>query len=224
MPHCLVPKGQGTPQQDGMPGSDHPCRQAHAHGVLHHLCSEGKWQAMPVLGSLWPQWAHLLRSSQDVNCGVSHSQVCTLLLLHQVGCPPWILVYHPRPSLQLPYDFQQSFWKIPFPAPSLWPHLLPRHLPEEDGSDPCRVPRMYWNCRWHHHPQLHWGRTQYLPMKPHVDHPQIWFNPQKHMWRLKPSTSSATSMMLMVSTQAQERLMLYTPYWHQQMSQNSKSS
>ena len=24
MPHCLVPEGQGTPQQDGMPGSDHP--------------------------------------------------------------------------------------------------------------------------------------------------------------------------------------------------------
>ena len=26
MPHCLAPKDQGTPQQDGMPGSDHPCR------------------------------------------------------------------------------------------------------------------------------------------------------------------------------------------------------
>ena len=26
MPQHLAPKGQGTPQQDGMPGSDHPCR------------------------------------------------------------------------------------------------------------------------------------------------------------------------------------------------------
>ena len=26
MPHCFAPKGQGTPQQDGMPGSDYPCR------------------------------------------------------------------------------------------------------------------------------------------------------------------------------------------------------
>ena len=29
----------------------------------------------------------------------------------------------------------------------LWPDLFQRHLPEEDGSDPWRMPRMYWNCR-----------------------------------------------------------------------------
>ena len=51
MPHCLVPIVQGTPQQDGMPGSDHLCRQAHGLGILHYLHSEGKWQAMSVLGS-----------------------------------------------------------------------------------------------------------------------------------------------------------------------------
>ena len=55
MPHHLVPKGQGTPQQDGMPGSDHPCGGAHRLHILHHLHSEGKLQAMPVFGSLWPQ-------------------------------------------------------------------------------------------------------------------------------------------------------------------------
>ena len=51
------------------------------------------------------------------------------------------------PGLQLAYDFQQPFWEIPFPVTSLWPGLFPRHLPEKDGSDPQRVPRMYWNCR-----------------------------------------------------------------------------
>ena len=52
MPHCLVPEGQGTPQQDGTPGSDRPCRQANGLGILHYLHSGDKWQAMPVLGSL----------------------------------------------------------------------------------------------------------------------------------------------------------------------------
>ena len=40
MPHCLAPKGQGTPQQNGKPGSDHPCRWTHGLGILHYLCSE----------------------------------------------------------------------------------------------------------------------------------------------------------------------------------------
>ena len=73
MPHCLVPKSQGTPHQDRTPSSDHPCRWAHGLGGLHYLHSEGKWWAMPVLGSPWPQWGHLLRSSQDAHCGGSHS-------------------------------------------------------------------------------------------------------------------------------------------------------
>ena len=71
---------------------------------------------MPVVGSLWPQWGHLPRSSQDAHCGGSHSQVCALSLLHQVGCPPWILVNCPRPGVKPAYDIQQSLWKIPFPA------------------------------------------------------------------------------------------------------------
>ena len=60
---------------------------------------KGKWQAMAVLGSPWPQQGHLPRSSQDTNCRGSHSRVCTLSLLHQVGCLPWILVNHPQPGL-----------------------------------------------------------------------------------------------------------------------------
>ena len=94
MPQCLEPKGQGTPQQDGMPGSDHPCRLAHRLGILHYLCSEGKWQAKPVLGSPWPQWGRLLRPSQDAHCGGSCSWVC----------PPWILVNHPGPGVQPAYN------------------------------------------------------------------------------------------------------------------------
>ena len=128
-PHHLTSKGQGTPQQDEMPRHDHPCRWTNGLGILHYLCLEGKWQAMSVLGSPWPQWGHPRWSSQDAHCGGSHSQVCTFSLPHQVGCPPWILVNHSWPGLQLAYDFQQSFQKIPFPATSIWPGLFPRHIP-----------------------------------------------------------------------------------------------
>ena len=176
MPHCLVPKGQGTPQQDGTPGSYHLCRQADGLGILHYLHSEGKWQAMPVLGSLWPQQGHLLRSSQDAHCGGIHSWVHTLSPLHQVGHPPWILVNCPWPGVQPAYGIQQSFWKIPFPATSLWPHLFWRHLPEEDGPDPWRVPRMHCNCRQHHCPWLHLDGTWCPPMKSHTDCLQKQFN------------------------------------------------
>ena len=82
MPNHLMAKGQGAPQQDGMPRHDHPCRWTNRLGILYHLCPEGKWQAMSVLGSLWPQQGHLPWSSQDTHCGGSCSQVCTLLLLH----------------------------------------------------------------------------------------------------------------------------------------------
>ena len=125
MPYCLLPEGQGTPQQDRMPGPYHPCRWANGLGILHYLCSEGKWQATSVLGSPWPYWGHLPRSSQDAYCRGSCSQVCALLLLHQVGQPPWILVNHPWPGVQPAHDFQQSPQKIPFPVTSLWPGLFP---------------------------------------------------------------------------------------------------
>ena len=69
-------------------------------------------------------------------------------------------------------------WKILFPATSLWPGLFSRHLPEEDGSDPWRMPRMYQNHRWHHCPCLHQGRTWCLPTRSHADCPQIWLGVQ----------------------------------------------
>ena len=52
MPHFLTSKVQGAPQQDGMPGSDHPCRPAHGLGVINHLHPESKWQVMSVFRSL----------------------------------------------------------------------------------------------------------------------------------------------------------------------------
>ena len=123
MPHCLMSNGQRAPRQDGIPRHDNPCRQTNGLGILHYLCPEGKWWAMSVLGSPWPQWGHLPWSSQDAHSGGSHSWVCTLSLLHQVGQPSWLLVNHPQPGLQPAYDFQQSFWKIPFPVTPLWPGL-----------------------------------------------------------------------------------------------------
>ena len=128
---------------------------------------------MSVLESLWPQWGHLPWSPQNAQCGGSCSQVCTLLLLHYVRHPPWLLVNHPWPGLQLVYNFQQSLWKISFPVTSLWPGLLWRHHPEEDGSHPWRIPRMYWNCRQHHCPWPHRGRTWCLPVISHADCLQI---------------------------------------------------
>ena len=55
MPHHLTSKGQGAPQQDGMPRHDDPCRRTNRLGILHYLHPEGKGQAMSVLGSLLPQ-------------------------------------------------------------------------------------------------------------------------------------------------------------------------
>ena len=152
MPHHLMPEGHGAPWQDGMSGHDHPCRWTHGLGILHCLCSEGKWWAMPVLGSPWPQWGLCQDHHEMPTGGGSHSWVCTYSLLHQVGCLPWILVNCCKQAgqVQPAYDFQQSLWKIPFPATSLCPGLFPRHLPEEDGPDPLRVPRMHWNHWWHH--------------------------------------------------------------------------
>ena len=82
MSYCLMSKGQGAPWQDGMPRHDHLCRWTNGLGILYHLCPEGKWQAMSVPGSPWPQWGNPPWPPQDAHCGGSCSWVCTLLLLH----------------------------------------------------------------------------------------------------------------------------------------------
>ena len=62
----------------------------------------------------------------------------------------------------------------------LWPCLFSRHLPE-DGPGPRRVPRMHWDCRWHHCPWSYQSRTWYPPTKPHACCYKygLVFNPQK---------------------------------------------
>ena len=85
MPHHLTSKGQRAPRQDGMPRCDHLCRQTNGLGILNYLHPESQWQAMPVLGSPWPQRGHLPWSS----------------------CPPWILVNWPWPGLQPAHYLQQ---------------------------------------------------------------------------------------------------------------------
>ena len=181
MPHCLASKGQGTPWQDGMPGSDHPCRWAHGLGVLNLLHPEGQWWATSVFRSPWPQQNHLPWSPQDAHCGGCCPQVCTCSLFNKVGCLPWILVNHSWSGIQPTHNLQQSLWKILFPMSSLWPCLLSRHLPEEDRPDPRRVPRMHWDHRWHHCPWSHWSRTWCPSMEPYTCCLQIWVsvNPQK---------------------------------------------
>ena len=77
-------------------------------------------------------------------------------------------------ELSLLTTFQHSLWEVPFPAPSLWPGLFTRHLPEEDGPVPWRVPWMYRNHQWHHHTCSYWGRTQCPSAEPHAGSPQVW--------------------------------------------------
>ena len=128
----------------------------------------------------------------------------------------WSIILNQDSSLLT--TFNSPIWKILFPATSLWPHLLSRHLPEEDGPDTQRVPRMCQNCRWYHCPQADTEAEQdactyetscRLPTN------MIWcLIHKKHTWRLKPSISLAASMMPMVSNWDLGKVdMLYTPYW-----------
>ena len=114
MPHHLMSKGQGAPQQNGAHGSDYPCGPAHRLGIINYLHSESKWWAMSAFISPWPQWGHLSWSPQDTHCGGSCLWICTLPLLHKVGCPPQILVDHPWSGIQPTHTLQQSLQKIPF--------------------------------------------------------------------------------------------------------------
>ena len=60
--------------------------------------------------------------------------------------------------------------------PLVW--SVPKISSRKDGSDPQRVPRMHWNCRWHHHTWLHWGRTWCPPTRSYVYCLQIWLGVQ----------------------------------------------
>ena len=107
---------------------------------------------------------------EEVTHEFTHSRFFTKLDAHHAY---WSIILNQDSSLLM--TFNSPFGRYHFFATSLWPCLLPRHLPEEDGPDPQRVPRMYWNHRQYHHPQPHQGRTQHLPAKPHADCLQIQF-------------------------------------------------
>ena len=178
MPHFPTSKGQGTPIQNGMHGSDHPCKPAHGLGIINHLHPEGKWWATSVFRSLWPQWGHLLWSSQDTHCRgscpwVANSCYFTKLDAHHRY---WLIVLDQDSSLlttiNSPFG-RYHFLHLPFCLV-----CFSRHLPEEDGPDPRRVPRMHWNCRWHHCPWSYQSRTWHLPAEPHACCLQIWVSIQ----------------------------------------------
>ena len=159
MSSCIMSQGQGAPGEDGSPGSNHPHRPAHRLGIINYLHTEGKWWALPMSRSAWPQQSNLQQSPQDAYCRRSCTWICKFALLHQAQCTLWILVCSPWWRIKPPNDLQQPLWEVPFPASSLWSGLLTGHLPEEDGPVPQRVPWMYWNHQWHHCTQSHWGRT-----------------------------------------------------------------
>ena len=56
----------------------------------------------------------------------------------------WSVVFDEESSFLT--TFNSPFGEILLPVSSLWSGLFARHLPEEDGPVPQRVPWMYWNC------------------------------------------------------------------------------
>ena len=84
----------------------------------------------------------------------------------------WSIVLEEESSLLT--TFNSPFWRYCFLHLTPWSGLLTRHLPDEDGPVPQRLPWMYQNCWWHHCTWLHWGRTWCPPAEPHVGKLQVW--------------------------------------------------
>ena len=85
---------------------------------------------------------HKMPTVEEVNHEFTHSHYFTKLDTHHGYCS---IILDQESSLLT--TFNSPFQKIPFPASSLWPCLLSRHLPEEDEPDPRRVPRMHQDHR-----------------------------------------------------------------------------
>ena len=174
MPNCITSQGQGASDKNGSPGSNHPCRPAHWLGIIDYLCTKGKWWALLMSRSAWPQQSNLLWLPQDAYCRRSCTQIHKFTLLHQAWCMSWILVNSPWWRIKPLNYLQQPLWEVPLPASCLWSGLFTRHLPEEDEPVPWRVPWMYQNHQWHHCTWSYWGRTQCPSAEPHVSSPQVW--------------------------------------------------
>ena len=93
---------------------------------------------------------HKTPTMEEVAHEFAHSHFFTKIDAHHGY---WSIVLDQDSSLLT--TFNSPFGRYCFPATSLWFGLFPRHLPEKDGSDPRRMPRMYWNCRRHHHTWPH---------------------------------------------------------------------
>ena len=164
-------QGQGAPGKNGGPGSNHPHRPAHRLGIINHICTKGKWWASLMSRSTGPQQSNLQQSPQDAYCRRSCTQIFKFTLLYQAWHTSWTLVNSPWWRIKPPNYLQQPLWEVLLPASSLWSGLFTRHLPEEDGPVPQRVPQMYQNHWWHHHTWSYWGRTWCPSAEPHVGSP-----------------------------------------------------
>ena len=167
-------QGQGAPGKNGSPGSNHPCRASHRLGIMDYLCTKGKQWASLMSRSAWPQQSNPPQSPQDAYCRRSCTRIYKFMLLHQAWHTSWILVNSPWWKTKPINYLQQPLWEVLLPVSSLQHGLFTRHLPEEDGPVPQRVPWMYWNCQWHHCTWLYWGRTWHLSAEPHVGSLQVW--------------------------------------------------
>ena len=134
MSDCITSQGQGTPGKNGGPGSNHPCRPSHRLGIIDYLHTKGKWWALLMSRSAWPQQSNLPQSSWDAYCRRSCTQICKFTLLHQAQCTSWILVNSPWWRIKPPNYLQQPLWEVLLPVSSLWSGLFTRHLLEEDGT------------------------------------------------------------------------------------------
>ena len=72
---------------------------------------------------------HKIPTVEEVAHKFAHSCFFTKLDAHHGY---WSIILDQDSSLLTTFNSR----KIPFPATSFWPGLFPRHLPEEDGSDP----------------------------------------------------------------------------------------
>ena len=118
MSDCSTSQGQGAPGRNGSPGSNHPCRPAHRLGIINYLHTKGKWWALPMSRSIWPQQSNLPWAPQDAYCRRSHTWVCKFALLHQAWRMSWILVNSPWCRIKSFNYLQQPPWEVLFPASS----------------------------------------------------------------------------------------------------------
>ena len=72
-----------------------PCRWTNRLGLISSICLENVWWVMHLFGSSWPQQCHLQGPSLHTHSWWSSSWVCSLKILHKVGCQTWILGSHP---------------------------------------------------------------------------------------------------------------------------------